>query len=97
MALLPFRSLTGEAATLPPPTRPAEDTGDSTMELQQLRVGALTDDAPTLPRPRRPSEDTGVSMQCNAVELQTLRARALTRDASTLPAPTSATLCPVGE
>ena len=101
IALVPFRSLTREAATLPPPTRPAEDTGDSTMEapleLQELRVGTLTRDASTLPRPRRPSEDTGVSIQCNAMELQPRRVRALTGDALALSTLTSSTLCPVGE
>ena len=49
IALVPFRSLTREAATLPPPTMVAEDTGDSI----ELEVRALNRNAPTLPMPTR--------------------------------------------
>ena len=51
IALVPLRSLTGDAATLATPTRLAEDTVVFSTELQPLRVRALTRDALTLPTP----------------------------------------------
>ena len=60
IAVLPLRSLAGEAPTLARPTRPATTTTTTTrpanntvgsIELQPLRVRTLTRDTPILPTP----------------------------------------------